>query len=138
MYPSLYYLFNDLFGIKIGFLKAFQMFGCMVAISFLAASYVLSLELKRKEQEGLLHPFKEKTLVGQKATIMELVEAFIIAFIVGFKGVLIALNFNDFLADTQGYLLSTKGNLIGGLVLGAIYVYLRYREKEKQSLPEPK
>ena len=114
------------------------MFGCMVAISFLAASYVLSLELKRKEKEGLLHTFKENTMVGQKATIMELAEAFTIAFIVGFKGVLIALNFSDFLADTQGYILSTKGNLIGGLVLGAIYTYLRYREKEKQSLPEPK
>lgn len=138
MYPSLYYLFNDLFGIKIGFFKAFQMFGCMVAIAFLAASYVLSLELKRKEKEGLLHTFKEKMIIGKKASVVELIEAFIIAFIVGFKGVLIALNFNDFLADTQGYILSTKGNWIGGIVLGAAYVYIRYREKEKQSLPEPK
>ena len=75
MYPSLYYLFDDLFGIKIGFLKAFQMFGCMVAISFLAASYVLSLEMRRKEKEGLMHSFMEKVMIGQKATVVELLEA---------------------------------------------------------------
>ena len=138
MYPSLYYLFSDLFGIHIEFLKAFQMFGCMVAISFLAASYTLSKELKRKEKEGLIGTFKETVTVGKKATIVELAESFLIAFVVGFKGVLIALNFSDFLTDTQGYLLSTKGNWIGGIVLGGIYAYMRYREKEKQSLPEPK
>jgi len=138
MYPSLYYLFSDLFGIKIAFLKAFQMFGCMVAISFLAASYVLSKELKRKENEGLLHTFTEKVTIGQKASILELIGAFITAFIIGFKLVYIALNFHDFLQDTQGFLLSIQGNWIGGIALGAIYTYMRYREKEKQRLPEPK
>jgi phosphatidylglycerol:prolipoprotein diacylglycerol transferase len=138
MYPSLYYLFSDLFGIKLDFLKVFQMFGCMVAISFLAASYVLSKELKRKENEGLLHTFTEKVTIGEKASIMELIGAFVTAFIIGFKLVYIALNFHDFLQDTQGFLLSVQGNWIGGIALGGIYTYMRYREKEKQSLPEPK
>jgi phosphatidylglycerol:prolipoprotein diacylglycerol transferase len=138
MYPSLYYLVSDLLGIKLDFLKVFQMFGCMVALSFLAASYVLSKELKRKEKDGLLHTFTEKTMIGQKASIMELAESFIIAFIIGFKVIFIALNFHDFLEDTQGFLLSVQGNWIGGIALGAIYAYMRYREKEKQRLPEPK
>ncbi len=116
----------------------FQMFGCMVAISFLLASYVLSKELKRKEKDGLLHTFTEKVMIGKGASITELIEAFVIAFIIGFKGLYIAMNFSDFLNDTQGYLLSTKGNLIAGIALGGVYTYLRYREKEKNKLPEPK
>lgn len=133
MYPSLYYLFSDLFGIKLGFLKVFQMFGCMMAISFLAAAYVLSKELKRKEKEGLMHSFKEKIKQGNKATIIELAEAFIIAFIVGYKLLFIALNFTEFTEDTQGSLLSVKGNLAGGLVLGAFYSWLRYYQKKKNN-----
>ncbi|MGP8215634.1 MAG: prolipoprotein diacylglyceryl transferase [Bacteroidia bacterium] len=138
MYPSLYYLFDDLFGIKLNALKALQMFGAMVAISFLAASYFLSKELKRKEKEGLLHAFTEKIMTGEKASLTELLEAFVIAFIVGYKGIFIALNWSDFLNDTQGFILSWKGNLLGGIALGGIYAYLRYREKEKHRLPEPK
>jgi prolipoprotein diacylglyceryltransferase len=137
MYPSLYYLFSDLFGIKLDFLRVFQMFGCMVAISFLVGSYVLSKELKRKEEEGLLHAFTEKIMTGQKATIRELLESFIIAFVIGFKLIYVALNFHDFLQDPQAFILSVQGNWVGGIALGAIYAYMRYREKEKQRLPEP-
>ena len=138
MYPSLYYLFADLFGIHFDLLKMFQMFGCMVALAYLTASYVFSKELKRKEKDGLIHPFIQKVMRGKKASITELIEAFIIAFIVGFKLFYVIFNFQAFTADTQGALLSTKGNLIGGLALGILYGYLRYRDKEKQRLPEPK
>jgi phosphatidylglycerol:prolipoprotein diacylglycerol transferase len=138
MYASLYYLFADLFGIKIEALKMVQTFGFFMAMSFLAASYVVSKELKRKEKQGLIPPFTETAWVGKGASISELAEAFIIAFILAYKIVFIALNFHNFLTDTQGYLLSLKGNLIAGLIAGAGYTFIRYREKEKQKLAEPR
>jgi phosphatidylglycerol:prolipoprotein diacylglycerol transferase len=138
MYASLYYMFADLFGVHWEWLKMVQMFGCMVAIAYLTASYVFSKELQRKEKDGLIHPFTRKVFIGEKASIYQLLEAFIVTFIIGYKLVYIALNFNDFTNDTQGAILSLKGNLPGGLILGIAYTYMRYREKEKQRLPEPK
>ena len=52
MYPNLYYLLKDLFGVEwrpMGFLN---MFGLLVALAFLVAAWVLTLELKRKEKQG--------------------------------------------------------------------------------------
>lgn len=138
MYPSLYYMFADLFGIKLEILKMVQTFGFFVAIAFLAASYALSKELKRKEQDGLLHSFVEKVWKGKRASAVELISSFIISFLLGYKIIYLVLNFQNFINDTQGFLLSPQGNLVGGLIIGIIYTYLRYREKEKHKLPEPK
>jgi prolipoprotein diacylglyceryltransferase len=128
----------DLLGIKLEFLKMVQTFGFFMAMSFLAASYTVSRELRRKEKNGLIHSTTEKIWRGKKASSLELAEAFIIAFLVAYKLVYVALNFSGFVNDTQGYILSMKGNLIAGLVAGIGYAYMRYREKEKQKLPEPK
>ena len=52
MYPNLYYLVDDLFGIKLNGLKLINSFGFFVAIAFVASGYVLYLELKRNEALG--------------------------------------------------------------------------------------
>lgn len=137
MYPSLYFAFKDLFGLNIPFLKMIQMFGFFVAVAFIVAAYVWTKELKRKEEEGLIQPVSHKVLKGQKASTNELITSGIIGFILGFKVVYIALNFSAFLEDTQGFILSTKGNLIAGLLFAAAFVYFKYREKEKTKLATP-
>ena len=50
MYPNLYYAFKDLFGVDWGGLRFINSFGFFVALSFLAAAWVLTRELKRKER----------------------------------------------------------------------------------------
>lgn len=137
MYPSLYYVFKDLFGLNLPGLKMVQMFGFFVAIAFLTSAYFWTKELKRKEKEGLLKPTTLKVLKGQKATTSELFFSGLIGFLIGYKLFYIILNFTAFTEDTQGFLLSTKGSLIGGIVLAAISVYLKYREKEKTKLAAP-
>ena len=138
MYPSLYYAIKDLFGLNIPFLKMIQSFGFFVAIAFLVGAYFWTKELKRKEQLGLLSTTTEKVLIGQKATIAELITSGILGFLIGYKLFYVAFNFTAFTENTQGFLLSPKGNFIGGLALAAISAYLKYREKEKTKLPEPK
>ncbi len=138
MYASAYELFDAWFGIKFGPLKLVHTFGAMMAISFFAAAWALSKELKRKEEEGILKPMPADTWTGQRASTSELVEAFVIAFLIFFKLVYIALNFEEFKNDPQGTLLSLKGNLISGLAAGALYAFLIYRDKNKKRLPNPK
>ena len=56
MYPTISHLIEDLFGIYIPL--PIQTFGFWVAIAFLAAAYIIQIELRRKEEEGKSKPIK--------------------------------------------------------------------------------
>lgn len=136
MYPTISDLLNDLFGINIPL--PIQSFGFMLAISFLLAAWTLVLELKRKEKEGLLQSTTHKVLIGAPAASGELISSGIIGFLIGYKLLYVIFNYSEFVNDTQGTILSAKGSFLGGFFFAAVSAYLRYREKEKQKLPEPK
>lgn len=137
MYPSIYYAVKDLFGWDLPFLKMVQTFGFFVAVAFIVAAYFWTKELKRKENEGLVGSTTIKILKGQKATTAELTISVIIGFLIGYKLLLIILNFSTFTEDTQGFILSVKGNFIGGIIGAIIGGYLKYREKDKEKLATP-
>jgi phosphatidylglycerol---prolipoprotein diacylglyceryl transferase len=134
MYPTISDLILDLTGIDIPL--PIQSFGFMLAISFLFAAWTLHLELKRKESLGIVKPFTVKIIKGAPASSTELVTSFLLGFLLGFKMLFIILNYSEFVNDTQGVLLSAKGNILGGLAVGSIMAYMRYREGEKNRLPE--
>ena len=54
MYPNLYYIFQDWFGVEWHGLSFLNTFGLFVALGFITAAIVLSKELQRKEKQGLL------------------------------------------------------------------------------------
>lgn len=137
MYPNLYYLVKDWFGVEINLFKIFYSFGIFVALSFVAAAIFLTKELKRKEKEGLLTPREEIITVGKPASIFEFVISALIGFAFGYKlfGAYFASRVGSI--DLQEYVFSSKGNFIGGLVVAAILVYLKYREKNQQKLARP-
>lgn len=141
MYPNLGYFFEDVFHTKLTgiftLLYAFQSFGFMMALAFLCAAYTLYLELKRKEKQQLLQPVPKKILVGAPASVPDLVVNGLTGFILGFKLVAIALDLKSFTENPQSFILSARGNILGGLAFGALLVYLKYREKEKERLPKP-
>jgi phosphatidylglycerol---prolipoprotein diacylglyceryl transferase len=138
MYASLYELFDAWFGIKIPFLKILHTFGFFMALSFLAAAWILSKELRRKENEGLLKPKPTDIWVGKGSSWQEIIEAFLIAFVLFYKLIYVVLNFSDFRTDPQAVLISFNGNIIGGLIAGALYSYLSYRAAERKRMPDPK
>lgn len=135
MYPTLTDLLKDLFGIYIPL--PVQTFGLLLGISFGFAAYTLFLELKRKENAGLLPDIPTKETIGLPASASELLGSAIFGFIAGYKLIYIVSGYQEFVNDTQGVLLSADGSLPGGIFGAILFIYIRYREKEKTRLPEP-
>ena len=137
MYPNLYYVFKDFFGVKIGLLRFINSFGFFVAIAFLVAAALLAAELRRKSKQGLFQPAEVKIRVGEPATVTELLINFGLGFLFGYKIIALAFLDADVLKDTQAYLFSGAGNLPAGLLTGALFAWFKYRDKKKQQLKKP-
>lgn len=136
MYPNLYYVFKDWFGVEWNGLKILNTFGLLVAIAFIVAAIVISSELKRKEKQGLLSPREEIITVGKPASLSELLINALIGFVFGFK-VLGLIFSRPEGVNPQDYIFSSQGNILGGLLLAVILGGLKWYEKNKQKLKEP-
>jgi prolipoprotein diacylglyceryl transferase len=137
MYPNLYYAFKDLFGVEWKFLRFVNSFGFFVAIAFILAAIVLASELRRKSKQGLLQPTEMEVMVGQPATVSELILNFLLGFLLGYK--IIALFIMDSTAteDPQAFIFSTRGSWAAGIGLGLLFAGLKWWDKNKQKLAKP-
>ena len=136
MYPTISHLLFDLFGINIPL--PIQTFGFWVAIAFLAASYVITKELKRKEKEGHLSATTVKETIGKSLSIAEIASSLITGFFIGFKFIEAIFNYADLVANPQDFILSTRGNFMGGILIAGISVYLKWNDNQKTKLATPK
>ncbi len=137
MYPNLYYAVKDWFGVEINAFKIFYTFGIFVALAFIVGAYVISRELKRKEKQGLLLPREETITVGKPISILDILVNGFIGFVFGYKLLGAFLASRDATIDLQEYIFSMQGSFIGGLILAAVLIFLKYREKNKQKLAKP-
>lgn len=139
MYPDLSYFLYDLFGIAPdGAFSVVKTFGLFLALSFLLAGYLLYLELKRKEGEGLLSGLKEKSVIGEGPNTMDIVWSVVTGFIIGAKVLFLIQHFELFRSDAVGVIFSTKGSLIGGILGAALFGGSKYWTQKKEQLPKPK
>jgi phosphatidylglycerol---prolipoprotein diacylglyceryl transferase len=136
MYPNLYYVFKDWFGVEWKALSFLNTFGFMVAVAFIVAAIVLTSELKRKEKLALLLPREETIVVGKPATFFDLLLNFITGFLFGYKliGVMIGKPAD---VTAQDYIFSSQGNWIAGILLGLLLAVLKWVEKNKQKAISP-
>lgn len=136
MYPTLTDFFKEVFGINIPL--PIQTYGFFVALAFLTGIFFLARELKRKEKEGILQAITSKVKIGEPAKISAIILSAMVGFIIGFKLLEAVLHYSDFVNDPQTFILSLRGNFIGGIIGAGISGYLNWREKEKQKLDKPK
>ena len=136
MYPTISHLLFDLFGINIPL--PIQTFGFWVAIAFLAASYVITKELKRKEKEGHLTATTVKEIIGKPLSITDIASSLITGFFIGFKFIEAIFHYADLVENPQDFILSTRGNFMGGILIAAISVYLKWSDNQKTKLATPK
>ena len=136
MYPTISHLLFDLFGVNIPL--PIQTFGFWVAIAFLAASYVITKELKRKEEEGFLYPSIVKRTIGKSLNTYEILSSLISGFLIGFKLIEAIFHYTDLVANPQDFILSTRGSLIGGIFISVLSIYFKWKENKKTRLTTPK
>lgn len=136
MYPNLYYFFKDVLSVEWSFLRLFNTFGLFVAIAFIVASWIMGIELKRKQQLGLFVHTDKKIISGKPASFSDLLINFILGFIFGYK-IIGALIVPHALDNPQAFLLSGDGHMFFGLLLGSITAGYKYYELNKTKLEKP-
>ena len=139
MYPDLSYILHALIGTEPdNFTSIAKTFGIFLVITFLVAGFITNLEIKRKEQEGWLTFSIEKVTLGKAPSLQDLIYPVLMGFILGFKGVYIFFNQDEFIQDAAAVILSSKGHFLGGLLFAAINGGYQYWEIKKKALPKPK
>ncbi len=136
MYPRLSDLIQDIFGIYIPL--PIQTYGFMVATAFTVAAIVAYYEIKRKEKEGVFLPFFVKETIGKPASVTELLIAFVVAGLLGFKLVYAFVHYNEFVANPQYFLVNKEGSTTWGIIIGLLTALYVWWDKNKKKLPEPK
>jgi prolipoprotein diacylglyceryltransferase len=137
MYPNLYYAFQDLFGVHWRWLRFVNSFGFFVALAFLAAAWVLVLELKRKERAGLLSGQEAKIIVGKPASVGEILLNGVLGFLLGFKIIGLFVAPSALTEDPQQFIVSENGYWPAGIALGLFFAVFKWFDKNKHKLPKP-
>jgi len=140
MYPTLYHVFYDWFGVEWSWAKMLNSFGFFVALAFIAASYTLTLELKRKETLGLIKGGVRKVVIGGAPNMLDIFFSGLMGFILGWKVIYLLVNsarlFNG-VNSPQHIIFSKSGYPLLGLLVGGGYAYYRYYTEKKKQLPQP-
>lgn len=129
MYPTISDLLKDLTGINLPL--PVQTFGFFMAVSFGAAYYVTSSELKRKTAQGLLNLVPRKVVKNKAITSTDYAINTLLGALIGYKVLHMLFDYAALVANPQAFILSTDGNLLGALLGAGIGYYMVHRDAQK-------
>lgn len=129
MYPTISDLLADLTGIYIPL--PIQTFGFFMGLSFLAAYWATGSELKRKEALGLIRVTFKTVVRNKKATTTDFIIQSLVGALIGYKVLDMILNYGELLQDTQGFILSGRGNIMGVFIGAGIAFWMLKSENDK-------
>ncbi len=135
-YPTISLFLKHVLDININL--PIQTFGFFVATAFITASYILSKELKRKEEEGHIEKIKKQIFIGKPLSTIQIVSYCFFTYIVSFKIWGIILEYDVFMQNPQSYIASIQGNTLFGIITTFILFYKRYSKNQKKLLKKPK
>lgn len=135
MFPKLSDLINYLLGTSVSF--PVQTYGFFVALAFVVAGFLLYLELKRKEKEGLIAAQVKTIIIGKPASVFELVSSALLSFLVFYKIGGLIVDYREFSGCPQCYIMSLKGSWLVGIITAIIYTLWTYYDKQKKKLDNP-
>ncbi len=138
MYADFAELIKGLFGTYFPALSLLKTFGFLVAISFFAAGYTLYLELKRKEEDGLIEGEIKEVTIGGPTNYLSYIGNAVWGFLAGYKIVGMLQNVTSAAPDPVKYIASWNGNLIAGIAGAVIFTLLKFADKEKYGIKIPK
>lgn len=144
MYPTFHDLFLDWFGVSVPVFKYLQSYGMMVGIGFIVGSFLLTLELRRKEKIGQLPPVKKAKkdiksddddgLVHAEEHVGNIAIIAGIGAIAGGKLFHNLENWDEVVADPVGAFTRMSGfSFYGGMIVGMV-LFVWYAKKHKISI----
>jgi prolipoprotein diacylglyceryl transferase len=135
-YASIWDFVNSILGTNIPSIPP-NTYGFMMALAFIVGIYLARKELARKTELGFFPKETKEIFVGQGIVLSEVLLYGAFGFFLGLKVIGIVSNFDLFIADPQGFLLSMQGSFSGGILLGLVMGgYTAYDQwKNKKSQP---
>ncbi len=135
MFPSLTDMIRYITGINLPL--PVQTFGFFMACGFAVGALLLYNSLRRQEALGQLQPSTIKVTKGGPLGVVDLIVSFIVGFVLGYKLLHGLLNYSACVANPQAMVLSTEGNLIGGIILGLAMAGQKWYQHKQEALPDP-
>ncbi len=136
MYPTISDFLNDIFGVNIKL--PIQTYGFFVAMAYVCGGIFLYLEFKRYSKNGILPPILKAETIGKPAKPLEILLFGVFGFIIGYKIFEMIFHYSEFVENPQKFLLSSRGNFLGGILTGIVVAAVTFYDKHKQKLDKPK
>jgi prolipoprotein diacylglyceryltransferase len=108
-------------------------FGFLVAIAFLVGGYLIYLELKRKEDDGVIGYTIDEITTGKPLQWNDYLISGIIGFLIGYKLIGMFLHWKDASPDPLSFIFSSTGSIIPAILCAIGAVALRFIENKKET-----